>query len=102
MLEWTGIGVTYISMEGVAVKVPCLKELHTLASILSPRIAVRQWCVEREGNDASSQEGHDASSSNRRGIFDAEGTSNSIRCKVVDLAHRDDGKIKGGKVVVKE
>ena len=48
-------GGTYVSVERAAVKIPCLEDFHGLASILRPRIAVRQGRIHRERSNAKSQ-----------------------------------------------
>ena len=45
---------TYRSEEVVAVPVPRVEELDTVARILGPCVAVRQWGVNREDRDGDS------------------------------------------------
>lgn len=94
--------IAYISVECVTIKVPTIKELHALTSTLCPWISVGQGSIKRKSNDTSSQESHNSSPSNGRSIPDSERTSHSIRCKIVDLAHRDNGKVQGWEVMMEE
>lgn len=95
-------GSTHISMEGIAIEIPSLKELDTLASLLRPRIPVGQGSIKRECNDTGSQECHDTSPSNSRSVPNAKWTSNPVGREVIDLAHRNDGKVQSRKVMMEE
>ena len=100
--KFWGTGYTYISRECIAIKIPSVKEFHTLTSLLSPWIAVCQRSIESESKDADSQESHDASPSNRRGIPNSESASKSVGREIVYLAQCNNGEIKSWEVVVEE
>lgn len=89
-------------MEGIAIKVPGVQKLYTLTGLLSPRIAIGQGGIKCKCNNAGSQECHDASPPDCGGIPDSNRTSNTIGCKIVDLAHCDNRKVKGREIMVKE
>ena len=91
----------YSVVEVVAVPVPSVEELHLLALVLSPLVAVAQRCIQAENNDTSRKEDDDAGSANDGVLLDAE-TSDTGGGKVPDLTQSDDCKEERWEVVVQE
>lgn len=88
-------------MEGTAIPIPRIKQLHLGARILGPCVTVRDRRVEAEDNNAEAKEQNRASLSDHWTIAQADGTNTSSD-EVVDLTERNDGKVQGREVVVQE
>lgn len=95
------LGKTYIIKEGVAVKVPLVKELDAHALCLGPRRAVGQWGEQGEHYCAKDKEGHSGDAVDESATV-TEGGGDSCRHKVEHLAERNDGEVEGREIVVQE
>lgn len=95
------LGKTYIIKEGVAVKVPFVKDLDAHALRLGPRRAIGQWGEQGEDCCAKDKEGHSGDAVNESATV-TEGSGDSCRHKVKHLAERDDGEVECREIVVQE
>ena len=102
-LSWVGSDeeCTYAIVECVAVPIPSLQQLDSVALIFRPLVAVRNWSVEAKNDDAEREE-DDSPSSSDYGSFTKAETADTRCGKVEELAHGDDGKVKSWKVVVQK
>ena len=85
-------GFAYRSMESVAIPVPGVEELHTLALVLCPRITVGKRRVKCEDSDCESKEEHSSSLTDCR-VFLESKCAEAVTDKIIQLAQGQDGEI---------
>ena len=92
---------TYVTVEGVAVEIPRSEQLHLVAGIPSPWVAIHKWGVESEHNNAKAQEDCHQSLADQRLRRKAQALD--AVCEEVNfLAEDHNGEVKGGEIVVQE
>jgi hypothetical protein len=94
-------GNAYSVVEVVAVPVPSVEELHLLALVLGPLVAVAERSVQAEDDDAGSEEDDKTGSADDGVLLDAEAGHTSSG-KVPDLTQGDDREEQSWEVVVQE
>lgn len=92
---------TDVVIESVAVPVPSVKQLDTVAVILGPCTSICDWGVEAKDDDAQSKEDDGTSLANCRAVLETN-DGNAVGEEIVDLAESDDAKVKGGEVVMQK
>jgi len=86
------IRTTHIVQEGVAVKIPGVKELHGLALALRPRVAIGQWSVQDEDSHREDNEqGRDAASDHW--VLPHPKRGDSVEAEVIDLAQSHNSEV---------
>ena len=95
------IGSTYAIIEGVAVKVPGVEELHSLALALGPRATISDGREEAEDRSRENKESDSCNAVNGRVLTNTD-TRNTSSNKVEELAESDNRKVECGEVMMKE
>lgn len=95
------VGRTYAVIEGVAVKVPGVEELHSLALGLGPWATIGNGGEQREDRSGENKE-RDGSDAVDDGVLTNTDTGNASRHEVEDLAKSNDGKVESREIMVKE
>lgn len=96
-----GTRETYASVECVAVKVPAVHELYTVASVLCPGVAVDQRRVQCESKDANRKEDTGQHFADNRARWYPKAL-NTVGKEVEFLTEGDNSEIEGREIMVQE